>query len=270
MSGYGGRGYQTISTHAPAQGATFPYLWEQLNGKDFNPRSRTGSDYAASLGFYRQYISTHAPAQGATESRRRMKAAKVFQPTLPHRERPAQQGPAGGRHHFNPRSRTGSDFPAGLGQLPEWLFQPTLPHRERLSSSTAGIMASQFQPTLPHRERRVCVKIGHSTVSGDFNPRSRTGSDGALISPMDFIGLFQPTLPHRERPAQNAGDGFTVIFQPTLPHRERRVRRSGERWRWLFQPTLPHRERQQKDTKSTLSFCAIQQRIFWITFLKIY
>ncbi len=56
----------------------------------------------------------------------------------------------------------------------------------------------------------------------DFNPRSRTGSDpvrlknphtfpisthapaqgatGALISPMDFIGLFQPTLPHRERP----------------------------------------------------------------------
>ena len=105
--------YTYISTHAPAQGATGPGRPAGPPNQDFNPRSRTGSD-----------------------SRRRMKAAKVngFQPTLPHRERqpPADEGrkskristhaPAQGAtqpekycgsfvQHFNPRSRTGSDWP---------------------------------------------------------------------------------------------------------------------------------------------------------------
>ena len=95
-------------------------------------------------------------------------------------------------------------------------------------------------------------------IFNDFNPRSRTGSDGALISPMDFIGLFQPTLPHRERPhggllssgaagisthapAQGATtvSGLTACssaFQPTLPHRERRWRKWNAACREYFNP----------------------------------
>ena len=57
-------------------------------GVDFNPRSRTGSDTS----FLSQSIST-----------------ALFQPTLPHRERPMDIGPN------------------GIGET----FQPTLPHRER-------------------------------------------------------------------------------------------------------------------------------------------
>ena len=56
-----------ISTHAPAQGATFLLLSVLLTIIDFNPRPRTGGDfplYPSCKSISR--ISTHAPAQGAT------------------------------------------------------------------------------------------------------------------------------------------------------------------------------------------------------------
>ena len=80
---------EKISTHAPAQGATYYGLETQID----------------------QPISTHAPAQGATDILGRGNHdQKRFQPTLPHRERPALY-------------IRGILFPP--------LFQPTLPHRER-------------------------------------------------------------------------------------------------------------------------------------------
>ena len=57
-----------------------------------------------------KYISTHAPAQGATWLCLQSKTlSRVFQPTLPHRERLDTQMVVGTDLHFNPRSRTGSD-----------------------------------------------------------------------------------------------------------------------------------------------------------------
>ena len=78
----------TISTHAPAQGATYNHLLyhpptllfqptlphrERRNvplkvviKQNFNPRSRTGSDQPQQWTRTNYGISTHAPAQGAT------------------------------------------------------------------------------------------------------------------------------------------------------------------------------------------------------------
>ena len=38
-------------------------------------------------------------------------------------------------------------------------------------------MLNPFQPTLPHGERQLC-RYGWRRTGFDFNPRSRTGSDG--------------------------------------------------------------------------------------------
>ena len=86
--------------------------------------------------------------------------------------------------------------------------------------------------------------------SGDFNPRSREGSDFGQVNIFISQVKFQSTLPRRERqglprpylygifisihaPAKGAtkGDIFPLIlegqFQSTLPRRERRVKVSA-------------------------------------------
>ena len=83
-----------------------------LKSSGFNPRARMGSD---------------ADVVKQTNN------AQVFQPTLPHGERPPE-------------------LPA---KLPYPLFQPTLPHGERLIVLFKNGGHTMFHPTLPHGERRV-------------------------------------------------------------------------------------------------------------------
>ena len=171
---------------------------------DFNPRSRTGSDVSVILkNPVYCGISTHAPAQGATLKGWGHVLQPVFQPTLPHRERPCVGFPCKPlRINFNPRSRTGSD--------------PAL-----ISCSKAAPLISTHAPA------QGATKF----------------SDTKIITP-----VFQPTLPHRERRDHLVPENSTKIFQPTLPHRERQDNSSLYRRELLFQPTLPHRERQSSIT----------------------
>ena len=126
-----------ISIHAPAQGATIiAHVYADL-ARDFNPRSRTGSDgHRRPHGDVPVPLSSTPPPPPGTDGSRaaRWTPQSRFQPTLPHRERqpPADEGrkskristhaPAQGAtqpekycgsfvQHFNPRSRTGSDWP---------------------------------------------------------------------------------------------------------------------------------------------------------------
>ena len=170
------------------------------------------------------------------------------------------------------------------------VFQPTLPHRERQTSREPCPATGAFQPTLPHRERRL------QNVAPPFEDilSTHAPAQGAtrITVVAGMIRCFQPTLPHRERhgvllssgvdaglsthaPAQGAtgghGGGYVCSDLSTHAPAQGATCSISRRDRPpVFQPTLPHRERQQKDTKSTLSFCAKQKRIFWITFLKIY
>ena len=79
---------------------------------------------------------------------------------------------------------------------------------------------------------------------GDFNPRSRMGSDAyqALVSAQGDI--FQSTLPHGERLWRRRSSESPVIFQSTLPHGERPPSLDSMPATRLFQSTLPHGERQ--------------------------
>ena len=77
-----------ISIHAPARGATTAGRCPDLNGVDFNPRSREGSDAAPQIAEYDDTtISIHAPTRGATVSGHLPKSCQQFQSTLPRGER---------------------------------------------------------------------------------------------------------------------------------------------------------------------------------------
>ena len=78
------------------------------------------------------------------------------------------------------------------------VFQPTLPHGERqLHAGGVRCDLGNFNPRsrtgsdgfIPKRQAR----------SVDFNPRSRTGSDSCGAGVLPSIARFQPTLPHGER-----------------------------------------------------------------------
>ena len=150
-----------ISIHAPAWGATRPQVRPTVL-RDFNPRSRMGSD-------------DHAVALRGGDV--------LFQSTLPHGERrDLVPSIVALRENFNPRSRMGSDGVIGLKLTLHERFQSTLPHGERpplylrpLQAQAISIHAPAwgattalqrsfinilFQSTLPHGERLTGV-CGH-------------------------------------------------------------------------------------------------------------
>ena len=193
---------QSVSTHAPAWGATRPSsVRERLRrfqptlphgerpagvrrgtiGSGFNPRSRMGSDR---VGQPSRWRASFNPRSRMGSDRSRVTAtlyADVFQPTLPHGERPrAGMSAAGPVYGFNPRSRMGSDAWPISRDRRVW-FQPTLPHGERRGSPsrlTADVHVSTHAPawgaTAPDRSPASAVR---------FNPRSRMGSDARSLVP---------------------------------------------------------------------------------------
>ena len=87
---------QRISIHAPAWGATLREFEVFLPTRDFNPRSRMGSDIYRCERANGQRISIHAPAWGATVClASSSNGVEGFQSTLPHGER-LGSGVAGG------------------------------------------------------------------------------------------------------------------------------------------------------------------------------
>ena len=77
-----------ISIHAPARGATVSYLVLFGAKRNFNPRSREGSDIKRHPEDPRYItISIHAPARGATASKSFWTDCSRFQSTLPRGER---------------------------------------------------------------------------------------------------------------------------------------------------------------------------------------
>ena len=80
---------EDISIHAPARGATFLLPAIRRRCRNFNPRSREGSDsYCSDLSKFFTFISIHAPARGATFVIWAMESFHgQFQSTLPRGER---------------------------------------------------------------------------------------------------------------------------------------------------------------------------------------
>ena len=166
-----------ISIHAPAEGAT--------------ARCRRNRTIYIT-------ISIHAPAEGATEELAELRKLKLFQSTLPRRER--------------------------LGSFRRnvlfWLFQSTLPRRERHLNKAPWLSENVFQSTLPRRERRAPILFFR--LSGNISIHAP--AEGATYFQRgegDFLWTFQSTLPRRERRKKPSRMQTSTQFQSTLPRRER-------------------------------------------------
>ena len=100
-------------------------------------------------------------------------------------------------------------------------FQSTLPHRERpaLPGSKRWELGN-FNPR--SRTGSDIIKDTFNAVLNYFNPRSRTGSDGSPTPCHSSGSYFNP----RSRTGSNIPSPPRAIhgdkFQSTLPHRERR------------------------------------------------
>ena len=175
-----------ISIHAPARGAThLPKTLFRFGAfqstlprgerhgqrrwaaacKNFNPRSREGSDTPESTGVLHVTISIHAPARGATKFAVTGRASEGFQSTLPRGERLCPMYGCLYIQHFNPRSREGSDT----------LSLHVIRH------------CTHFNPR--SREGSDYVELVDIDIKTDFNPRSREGSDDFVSQREQFTGI---------------------------------------------------------------------------------
>ncbi len=136
--------------------------WRPLPLRNFNPRSREGSDKLLRI------FQTHLIQ---------------FQSTLPRRERQEWQGKVysidGFQSTLPRRERLCETDKRSIGLK----FQSTLPRRERQQKRSRILTIQKFQSTLPRRERLSSADI--ETVHKHFNPRSREGSDkhGRSVNP---------------------------------------------------------------------------------------
>ena len=188
-----------ISIHAPAKGATRSDQARDPPYKNFNPRSREGSDNYANICLGDNYDFNPRSREGSDMY---VVAVSIEQA------------------HFNPRSREGSDLRPKPAKVCAPTFQSTLPRRERRYAVWADYVrklisihapakgatrcdgsctaqSSKFQSTLPRRERRAEVQRCAQAAG------------------------FQSTLPRRERPVRQGRYYNATRFQSTLPRRER-------------------------------------------------
>ncbi len=189
----------TISIHAPAKGATAIFR----DGEFWFP------------------ISIHAPAKGATllaklsrppllfqstlpRRERQRKADCItdflrFQSTLPRRERPAKSELPGAEEFISIHAPAkGATFHSARFFY-QFLFQSTLPRRERPSirfEDSYCLLISIHAPAKGATSGRRVLE----TITTDFNPRSREGSDEFKCKHCGIVTVFQSTLPRRERP----------------------------------------------------------------------
>ena len=182
-----------ISIHAPAKGATFLSRACSSGSKNFNPRSREGSDVKGVCWHKRMGISIHAPAKGATYNTNiQCRTYRDFNPRSREGSDITSFHPIERHRDFNPRSREGSDPPA----LPPNPRAPNISiHAPAKGATGQGYQVHtqqlEFQSTLPRRERRRS-RGAAPAAELDFNPRSREGSDGTVSYSITTIINFNP------------------------------------------------------------------------------
>ena len=132
--------------------------------RNFNPRSREGSDFNHNPSGGIVVISILAPARGATID-------ELFHSI--------------GIDHFNPRSREGSDVTVRTSPNSSSLFQSSLPRGERRKNAcNCGTEKFYFNPRSREGSDR-SLRVA-ATPSRHFNPRSREGSD-AIVRDIDNL-----------------------------------------------------------------------------------
>ena len=187
-----------ISIRAPAWGATHSEYVITIDLKNFNPRSRVGSDLNDIFGYSLFDISIRAPAWGATSN---------------------GQWSGASAGYFNPRSHEGSDLLLTCRPTKMTHFNPRSHEGSDAQCIPCKTMQNSFQSALPRGERHrfTC----YVPQAKDFNPRSHEGSDFCALwdAASCKISIRAPT-----RGATGMGLGICKrqrIFQSALPRGER-------------------------------------------------
>ncbi len=136
-----------------------------------------------------------------------------FQSTLPRRERPDRLRRLPVTYSgFNPRSHAGSDIDAYDAAQSDTAFQSTLPRRERQNTAVSTARSMGFNPRShagsDAEQYRRCCWIS------SFNPRSHAGSDNKATIRFYVHGQFQSTLPRRERRSDGTEESQQNRFNP--------------------------------------------------------
>ena len=134
---------------------------------NFNPRSREGSD---------------------TQRHTRQHTRTDFNPRSREGSDEALRGTQYRYQNFNPRSREGSDPDAALIVASYDKFQSTLPRRER---RTVDVMRTATRKISIHAPAKGATQLCLMAASpvGNFNPRSREGSDRQMRAVPDGTAI---------------------------------------------------------------------------------
>ena len=191
---------EVFQSTPPAWGATSIISVRYYELAHFNPRPPHGERLAIKYYYVKNVLfQSTPPAWGATYdpgTKKMVVTISIHAPRMGSDERPAWC--IHRACYFNPRSRMGSDWTPSNTKHLNKSFQSTLPHGERPVPVNRHAAAGTFQSTLPHGERRITIDKNHmlviisihapawgatlltvrkETADGDFNPRSRMGSD---------------------------------------------------------------------------------------------
>ncbi len=168
---------RTVSTHAPARGATIPCQSFVLLQKGFNPRARTGRDRSRSTAPDRPACFNPRARTGRDTLRRRNCPFPLqFQPTRPHGARPAANLRSIAAAKFQPTRPHGARQPhrhrRGLGR-------DVSTHAPARGATAVAFLVAYAVAVSTHAPAR-----GATRRSGRgrpdalcFNPRARTGRD---------------------------------------------------------------------------------------------
>ena len=165
-----------ISIHAPAKGATLLKCSSRSDGRDFNPRSREGSDHD----------------KGRCEGN-----GDDFNPRSREGSDPATPPSWKIQRDFNPRSREGSDI-GSMGACKQgYQISIHAPAKGATKKFQIHVDKNQFQSTLPRRERRCLIHLLDSKIIFQSTlPRRERHIRGVIMARK---AEFQSTLPRRER-----------------------------------------------------------------------
>ena len=212
----------TISIHAPAKGATQYGGSPSACDSHFNPRSREGSDeYSLRFSAVSSLISIHAPAKGATlRVTHATHSQRIFQPTLPRRERPRCVLCISGRvWHFNPRSREGSDIPP---RHRERRFHISIhaPAKGATPSPTSITYTKTISIHAPAKGATISQLVSKvEELISIHAPAKGATSIAFALAIWDSISIHAPAKGATDHIEPHNGDWE---FQSTLPRRERR------------------------------------------------
>ncbi len=259
------RFWMAVSIHAPAGGATKPFLrmmqMQQVSihapaGGATKPPPEPDSE---------EIVSIHAPAGGATNPSLKRSTATLVSIHAPAGGATLQAQDVLGGCHVSIHAPAGGATLTLLSQINLFWFQSTLPQGERQDPGHITLLgfpvsihapAGGATPASDARTARISsfnprsrrgsdkVKKAKRPMKDSFNPRSRRGSDGRFRSTLCSAGVFQSTLPQGER---RPGPGHQQLFTGVSIHAPAGGATAdgcpgGWPPRW-FQSTLPQGER---------------------------